>query len=230
MPTAKVSLTIDDAHVQAAKGSSVLEAALQYGICIPSLCHVPGLTPNGVCRLCIVEVVDGDRARVTASCTLEAEEGMVIRANSERIQRLRRGIAELLVTELPNSKAIQDLAVRCGVREVRYPFHNGECVMCGRCVRVCSETMQVGALGLVGRAEQRRVDFPSGRRPKSCKHCLMCTYVCPMTIPPCGGTMEPGRERLCGTCEPQLSMVELMPGTCIHCELGRGFQCARHAT
>jgi hypothetical protein len=154
---------------------------------------------------------------------------MVIRANSDRIRRLRRGIAELLVAEAPNSRAIQDLAARCGVEQVRYPFHDAECVMCGRCVRVCEETVQANALGLVGRGDSRRVDFPNGERPKSCKRELMCGYVCPMTIPPCGGPMKPGEARLCDTCRPQLSVANQMLGTCVYCDLGKGFQCARHA-
>jgi NADH dehydrogenase/NADH:ubiquinone oxidoreductase subunit G len=223
-----VTLTIDDAAVRAAPGTSVLDAAHQFGICIPSLCHVAGLTPNGVCRMCIVEVVQGERSQVTTSCTLEVKEGLVIRANSERIWRLRRNLAELLVAEAPNSKAIQDLAVRCGVQKVRYRFHHSECVMCGRCVRVCAETVQANALGFVGRGDDRQVDFPFGTRPRSCKKCLMCVHICPMTISPCSGPMRPGHERLCGECAPQLSVADRLPGLCIQCTLGKGFQCERH--
>jgi NADH dehydrogenase/NADH:ubiquinone oxidoreductase subunit G len=229
MPHRSVTLMIDGTTVRVPPGTSVLEAALQYAICIPSLCHVPHLTPNGVCRLCIVEVVTGGRARVTTSCTLEAEEGMVVRAHSEPILRLRRGIAELLVAEAPNSRAIQDVAARCGVETVRYPFHNAECILCGRCVRVCGEAVQAKALGLVGRGDDRRVDFPFGRRPKACKRGLMCVHICPMTIPPCGGVMPAGKEYLCDRCRPQLTVAEQLPGLCIHCDLGRGFHCSRHA-
>ena len=229
MPHNLISLTIDDSPVRVPRGTSVLDAAHQYGICIPSLCHVHSLMPNGVCRLCVVEVVSDGRSRVTASCTLEVREGMVIRANSERVRALRRNLAELLVAEAPNSRAIQDMAVRCGVKQVRYPFRNEECVLCGRCVRVCEEVVQASALGLVGRGDERRVDYPFGVRPKSCKRCLMCTYVCPMTLPPCEGPLKPGEAYLCERCQAQLSIADAMPGTCVYCELGKGFQCARHA-
>jgi bidirectional [NiFe] hydrogenase diaphorase subunit len=223
-----VTLTIDGIEVHAPKGASVLEAALDYGICIPTLCHVPGLTPNGVCRMCIVEVVEGERAKITASCTLAVKEGMVIRANSEKIRKLRKNIAELLVAEAPNSRAIQDLAVRCGVKEVRYPFHNADCVQCGRCVRVCDELWDAKAIGFVGRGDERHVSYPFGVRPDFCRGGEMCTMVCPMTVTPCIGPMEPGQERLCAQCESQTMVADLTPGVCVLCDLGKGFNCARH--
>lgn len=222
-----VTLTIDGAVVRTFQGRPILDVAMEYGICIPHLCHIPSITAIGACRLCIVEnIVDG-RARITTSCTLEAREGMVIRSNTDRIRRLRRGIAELLVAQAPNSRAIQDIAVRCGVKEVRYPFRNDNCVLCGRCVRVCEELWQARAIGFVGRGKQRRVEFPFGVRPSFCKKCNMCIDLCPMTITPCGGPMLEGEEYLCGRCESQLSMAETIPDTCVLCGLGTGFDCTR---
>ena len=225
-----VELTIDGAPVRAPKGLSVLEAAMEYGICIPHLCHVPTLSDFGGCRLCIVERVENGRARVTASCTLRVQEDMVIRSNSERIRMLRRNIAELLVAQAPNSRAIQDIAVRCGVRRVRYPFRNQKCVLCGRCVRACAELWDARALGFVGRGKARHVDFPFGVRPEFCKQCQSCIQLCPMTITPCDGPMGPGEERLCGKCEGQLAITERAPDACVWCDLGRGFDCSRHVT
>ena len=84
----RVKVNIDGAIVHAAKGSSILNAAIEYGICIPHLCHVPNLSDMGGCRLCIVEhVVDG-RSKITASCTLNVQEGMVILANTDKIQEI----------------------------------------------------------------------------------------------------------------------------------------------
>lgn len=122
-----ISLTIDGCRVRVPQGTSVLDAALDHGICIPHLCHIKWVSAMGICRLCLVEVVRNGRSRVTTSCTLEAEEGMEILAHSDLILRLRRNVAELLVAEAPNSRVIQDIAVRCGVEEVRYPFHNADC-------------------------------------------------------------------------------------------------------
>lgn len=222
-----VTIVIDGAEVRAARGSSVLDTALEYGICIPHLCHVPNLSDTGVCRLCIVEHIENGAAKITTSCTLEVKAGMVIRTNTERIRRLRRNVAELLVAEAPNSKAIQDIALRCGVRQVRYPFRNRDCVLCGRCVRVCREIWGANARGIVGRGKDRRVDFPFGVRPSFCKVCGSCIDVCPMTITPCPGPMKPGQEYLCSRCESQLTMNMNVIDTCVQCELGKGFQCGR---
>lgn len=222
-----VTLTIDGAKIRTMKGTSVLEVAMEYGICIPHLCHVPNLSDIGACRLCIVEHVQNGRSKITTSCTLNVQEGMVIRSNSERIAKLRRGIAELLVAEAPNSRAVQDIAVRCGVREVRYPFRNKNCTLCGRCVRICSEMWQANAIGFIGRGKDRHVDFPFGSKPDSCKDCNTCIDLCPMTITPCPGPMKTGEEFLCAQCEGQLLTTQAIPDTCVWCDLGKGFQCTR---
>jgi NADH dehydrogenase/NADH:ubiquinone oxidoreductase subunit G len=224
-----VTVTIDGAKLRAPQGSSVLDVALAYGTCIPHLCHFPALSDLGACRLCIVEHVKNGRSKITASCTLEAKDGMVIRTNTDRIRHLRRNVAELLVAQAPNSRAIQDIAVRCGVKESRYSFRNDDCVLCGRCVRLCEEIWQARAKGFVGRGKDRHIDFPFATRPDFCKMCGACIDNCPMTITPCSGPMKPGEERLCGQCESQLTMNERFNDTCVQCELGKGFQCTRHA-
>ena len=223
-----VTFKIDGVHIRAAKGASVLDAAIEFGICIPHLCHVPTLSDIGACRLCIVEHVVNGRSKITTSCTLNVEEGMVILSNTEWIRKLRRNTAELLVAQAPNSRAIQDIAVRCGVKDVRYPFRHHDCVLCGRCVRVCTEMWGARAIGFVGLGNERHVDFPLGVRPDFCKHCGSCTDLCPMTITPCDGPMKLGEEYLCGKCESQLSMAETMSDTCTWCDLGKGFQCSRY--
>lgn len=223
-----VTIKIDGAHLRAAKGTSVLDAAMEYGICIPHLCHVPYLSDIGACRLCIVEHVQNGRSKVTASCTLHVQEGMVILSNTSKVRMLRRNIAELLVAQAPNSRAIQDIAVRCGVKNVRYPFRNEKCVLCGRCVRACKEIFHANAIGFVGRGKDRRVESPFGTSSELCKRCGTCIDLCPMTITPCDGPMKPGKEYLCGKCESQLLEAEERPGSCIWCGLGEGFQCARY--
>ena len=223
-----VTLTIDGAKVRAPKGTSVLDAAVQYGICIPHLCHTPDLPDIGACRLCIVEHVKNGKSTITASCTLLVEEGMVIRANSDRVRKLRRNVAELLLTEAPNSRAIQDIALRCGVKEPRYPFRNNDCVLCGRCVRTCAELYRAHAIGFVGRGKDRRVEYAFGVRPDSCLLCRACITVCPMSIPPCDGPMKPGEEYFCGKCESQLQVPQYEYGDCFWCDLGRNFGCTRY--
>lgn len=225
-----VTLTINGAKIRAPRGTTVLDAALDYGICIPHLCHMPGITPIGACRLCIVELIKDGRSKVTTSCTLEAEQGMVIRAHSEKILKARKNIAEMLVSEAPNSRAIQDVAVKCGVKTVRYSFRHQDCVLCGRCVRVCDEMWQSKSLGFVGRGLARDVRLPFDKRPDFCKRCNACIDVCPMTITPCTGPMKKGEEYLCGLCESQLSMSQDFQDTCVDCRLGEGFGCVRQTS
>jgi formate dehydrogenase alpha subunit len=224
-----VNVNIDGANIRAPKGTSVLDTAIEYGICIPHLCHVSYLSDIGACRLCIVEHVINGRSNITTSCTLNVEEGMVIMTNTDKIRKLRRNLAELLVAQAPNSRAIQDMAVRCGVKEVRYTFRNEDCVLCGRCVRVCTEVWKARAIGFVGRGKDRRVDYPFGVRPEFCKLCGSCVQLCPMTITPCDGPMKPGEERFCGNCESQLIIAEPTPDSCVWCKLGESFGCGRYA-
>jgi NADH dehydrogenase/NADH:ubiquinone oxidoreductase subunit G len=223
-----VTVTIDGAKVKARKGTSVLDTALRYAICIPHLCHLPNLSEIGACRLCIVEHVQNGRTKVTTSCTLLAQEGMVILANSDRIRKLRRNIAELLVTQAPNSRAIQDMAVRCGVTEARYPFRQDDCILCGRCVRACKESYQAHAIGFVGRGKERHVNYVFGERPEECVMCRACVTLCPMTVTPCDGPMKPGEEYLCGKCQSVTQAPQYQVGDCVRCDLGQGFDCARH--
>ena len=223
-----VTLKIDGAEFEAAKGTSVLDVAIEYGVCIPHLCHVPNLSDIGACRLCIVEHVADGRSKITTSCTLLVQDDMVIRSNTKKIRKLRRNIAELLVAQAPDSRAIQDIALRCGVKEVRYPFRNESCVLCGRCVRVCTELFHAKAIGFVGRGKDRRVDSPFGIMSDLCIRCGTCINLCPMTITPCDGPMKTGEEYLCGKCESQLLLADEYPDSCVWCKLGEGFQCGRY--
>lgn len=219
----QVTLTIDGMDITVPRGLSVLDAALRHGICIPHLCRLPFISDLGSCRLCIVEHIQNGRSKITTSCTLLAQEGMVISSNTAKIRVLRKNIAELLVAEAPNSRAIQDVALRCGVREVRYPFRNSDCVLCGRCVRSCPEK----AIGFVGRGKDRRVASPLNIRKELCTNCGRCIDLCPMTMPPCDGPMLKGQERLCGKCVSKMDFAEELPGICVACDLGQGFHCER---
>jgi formate dehydrogenase alpha subunit len=220
-----VNLYINGSKVTAREGTTVLDAALAYGICIPHLCHMDDILGYGACRLCIVEVIENNRSTVMTSCTIEVREGMVIEAHSEKILKARKNIAEMIVAECPNSRAIQDIAARCGVEKVRYPFRNNDCIQCGKCVRVCSEVWQSDSLGFIGRGIKREHGTPFNKKSETCKMCLTCVDICPMTITPCPGPMKDGEEYLCSKCISQLSMIVNTPDTCIRCDLGEGFNC-----
>lgn len=225
--TPRVTVNIDGAQIRATRGSSVLEAALAHGICIPHLCRAPYIEDIGACRLCIVEHAGNGGSKITTSCTLLVQEGMVILSSTDKIIKLRRNIAELLVAEAPNSRAIQDIAMRCGVEEVRYPFRNNDCVLCGRCVRSCPGHFGLKAIGFVGRGKNRRMESPFDIRSALCNECGRCIDLCPMTVVPCNGPMKPGEEYLCGNCKSKMLLAEQTPGFCVSCHLGEGFQCER---
>jgi len=174
-----IRLTINGSPVQVDEGSTVLEAARLYGIPIPTLCHEDGLTPYGACRLCVVEVGTDHRSRLVSSCNTRATEGLVVRTNSQRVERARRLLLELYVATSPQSKRIQDLASAHGVRECRYEAKHELCIQCGLCVRICNEQMMAGAIGFAGRGTTRKVARPFDQTSEVCRQCGACLYVCP---------------------------------------------------
>ena len=174
-----VTLTIDGATVRTPKGTSVLDAALEAGICIPNLCHLAGVTPIGACRVCIVEVVNGNRSSLEASCTLPVQEGQVILTDSAEVRKNRKVIVELLIASCPNSKVLQDMAANMGINEVRFKIKDRGCLLCGLCVRYCKEQMQSGGLGFAGRGTSRRVTTAFKVTPEECRNCGGCEWICP---------------------------------------------------
>ncbi|KUL93118.1 formate dehydrogenase [Bosea sp. WAO] len=124
-----VTLTIDGESVTVPAGTSVMAAAMSMGTAIPKLCATDSLEPFGSCRLCLVEI-EGRRG-TPASCTTPAEEGMVVRTQSERLSGLRKGVMELYISDHPldcltcsanGDCELQDMAGAVGLREVRYGY------------------------------------------------------------------------------------------------------------
>lgn len=208
-----VTITIDGQSVETPVGTSVLAAALNAGICIPNLCWLPEVTPTGACRVCLVEVERHGRRKMTASCTLEAKEGLVIHAHSEDVVRARRNIVELLLAEAPQSEVLQALAERLGVDNVRYPPRESDCVLCGRCVAACAEVSGTGAKGFLGRGSRRHIGLPFYQE-KYCQKCGECSDRCPMDIAPVSKRGKPG-----GVCGSELSKNEEIPSICENCVL-----------
>lgn len=175
-----VTLTINRRKVQAPEGTTVLEAATNEGIFIPTLCHHEALEPEGTCRLCIVEVSGSVRHAIRVSCIQEVKEGLVVETDTERIKKDRRLIMELILGRAPYCKELLDLAGRCGVVTSR--FRTGEdddCVRCGRCVRVCRDKIGVYALCWVNRGYERKVTTDFERLSEYCIGCGACAQVCP---------------------------------------------------
>ena len=176
----KIQLTINGKKIQASEGITVLEAARQEKIYIPTICHHEALKPAGICRLCIVEVSGSVNHSVRASCIQKVKEGLVVETETERINRDRRIIIELLLGRSPDNRYLVDLAAKYGVTSSR--FYTGEindCILCGRCVRVCRDEIGVYALCFVNRGHERKVTTDFERLSESCIGCGSCAQVCP---------------------------------------------------
>jgi len=195
-----VTTEIDGANVTVSKGTTILEAARFYGINIPTACHLEGLSPYGSCRLCSVEASTdgGENFNVVASCTYEVHGDVIVKTDTPKIRRIRRMLAELLVTSAPNVKLTQDIAARMGIGVVRFEMEDNRCVLCGLRIRMCDEQMGGMALGFVGRGADRKVSPPFAAKSETCLLCGGCDTVCPAVIVPCRGIKVPGE--LCGEC------------------------------
>jgi len=174
-------MKIDDHEVKAEDQEPILKPIRDLGIDIPTLCHMDGLEPYGVCRMCIVEVRRGKRTRLVTSCNFPAGEGLEIRTDTENVLQHRRVMAELLLARCPEIKKVQEIAASVGVEKSRFKIVDepSDCVLCGLCVRVCDEIVGASALGFIGRGNQRVVGTPWYVDPDSCIACGACTYVCP---------------------------------------------------
>lgn len=193
-----VTLYINGLKVSVEKGTTLLEAAQFLGFPIPTLCHMEGLSPYGACRLCVVEIGEGDRAKLVTSCTYPVEEGLKVRTASNRVIRARKMVLELLLASCPQSKIIQDLAAAHDIRKQRFRQEYEDCILCGLCVRMCEEQMMAKAIGFRGRGQNRSIGTPFDITSDVCRQCGGCMYVCPACSLRCTYT-EP-EKAICGGC------------------------------
>ncbi len=193
-----INLVINGLNVSVEDGSTVLEAARFLGFPIPTLCHVDGLSSYGACRLCVVEIGEGPRAKLVSSCTYPAEEGLKVRTASARVIRARKMILELLLASCPQSKTIQDLAAAHDVRQQRFKQEYEDCILCGLCVRMCEEQMMAKAIGFRGRGEKRSIGTPFDVKSDECRLCGGCMYICPACQLRC--TYNEPEKAICGGC------------------------------
>lgn len=203
MPVA--TLTINGSLVTAPAEQTLLQAARDNGVDIPTLCHLDGVSEHGGCRLCLVEITG--IPRLLPACVTKVAEGMDVRTDSERLQKYRRMTIELLFAErnhvcavcvANNHCELQDLAVRTGMDHVRYDYqhpkcevdvtherfgvdHN-RCVLCTRCVRVCDEVEGAHTWDVRGRGTVARVITDLAQpwgSSDTCTSCGKCVQACP---------------------------------------------------
>lgn len=199
----KVNITIDGIELEVEQGTTVLEAARQLGIEIPTLCHLKGIHEPSSCRICVVEV----GPRMIASCTLKAEKGMNIKTNTAKVREARKTIVELLLSDHKRectscarneNCALQTAATTHNIRHVRYEGAHSKseldhssvsivrdaekCILCGRCVSMCGDVQTVHAIGLSKRGFTTAVGpvYDRTLAESVCIHCGQCVMVCPV--------------------------------------------------
>lgn len=178
----EVTLVIDGVQVKTKKGTPIIEVAKQIGIEIPTLCYLPQLSAFASCRVCIVEVTTPTgRKRIVTSCNYPAENGLIVETRSERVLRNRRKVLELLLARCPKVQRIRELASLYGVKETSLWVENEseDCILCGLCVRVCSEIIGVSAINFANRGVNRVITTPYSEFSEDCIGCGACAMVCP---------------------------------------------------
>jgi len=175
----EILLQIDGKEVKAREGMTILEAARSAGISIPTLCYHEKLEPYGGCRLCIVEVEDRGWKKLVVSCVYIAEENLVVTTRSDKIDRIRKMIIELLMAHAPDSPILQDLAQEYGADKDRFEKEASFCIHCGLCVRYCAEVKKKYAVGFVDRGTRKEISFIPEIAAKECWDCKECFPLCP---------------------------------------------------
>ena len=179
-----VTINIDGKSVEVLEDTTILKAAEQAGVWIPTMCHSEYFEPYGVCRLCSVEVVRGKRSRIVTACNYPIRGGMTIHTNSERVKWLRKVIMEMLISRWPNVKVVKELAERLGVEKSRFASlerdeSENACILCGMCVNMCNDVVKAGILGFAHSGIQRKVVRPFNEKTDQCIVCGSCAHVCP---------------------------------------------------
>lgn len=231
------TLTIDGLSVKAEEGQIILDVALKNNIYIPTLCHDPRLKGWGSCRMCIVEVKGYPRPMT--SCTTIASPGLEVAADNPRLNKLRRGILELILSDHPldclvcetsGSCKLQDLAYRYEVKKPPFrgarsiaeedrcdPFIYSDydkCIRCGSCIRICKEVEHVSAIEFGGSGFNLHVIPRQGktRTDAGCELCGQCVSACPTGAL----TDKPSRGRA------RLSETTKVETICPYCAVGCG--------
>jgi formate dehydrogenase major subunit len=236
-----VSLTIDGRAVTVPAGTSVMRAAAESGGSIPKLCATDNVAAFGSCRLCLVEV-DGMRG-TPASCTTPAAQGMVVHTQTPRLEKLRRGVMELYISDHPldcltcsanNDCELQDAAAQVGLRDVRYgyeganhlglaadtsnpyfDFDPSKCIVCSRCVRACEEVQGTFALTIEGLGFGSKVSAGQAADDFLSSDCVSCG-ACVQACP----TATLNEKAIKDIGKPERAVIT----TCAYCGVGCTFR------
>jgi len=200
----ELSITVNKKEVKAERGELLLDVLDRQGIRVPTLCHMKDFLPTGSCRMCVVE--NEQTGKLITACSFTAEPGMIIETHSPRVIQARKTIVELLLSNHPDDCLycirngncdLQDLAREHHITERRISgkknSHHADlssasivrspakCILCGRCIKVCSEVMGVSAIDFINRGSNTVIgtSFNKGLNTSSCVNCGQCIMVCP---------------------------------------------------
>lgn len=175
----EILLEIDGQQVAASPEMTVLQAAQKLGIKIPTLCHHEKLEPYGACRLCIVEVESRGSTKFVVSCIYPVENDLVVKTRSEKVDKMRKMILELLLAHAPDARDLQNYAREYGADKNRFDKESSFCIHCGLCVRYCAEVKKKNAIGFIDRGTRREINFIQEIAAKECWNCKECFPLCP---------------------------------------------------
>ncbi|HEY4931055.1 MAG TPA: NADH-quinone oxidoreductase subunit NuoG [Terriglobales bacterium] len=199
---ADVTLTVDGKKLTVPAGTLLIEACKTTGIEVPAFCYYPGLSLQGACRMCLVEIEK--MPKLQTACTTPVAEGMIVTTESDKIKQARKSMIELLLANHPldcpvcdagGECELQDMTFKYGAAESKFMdmknhreeqqwspvvyFDRPRCILCYRCIRVCGEGMDVWALGIQNRGSSSII-APNKEDHLECEECGMCIDICPV--------------------------------------------------
>lgn len=174
-----IVLNIDGKEVKAKAGMTVLEAAQQAGIYIPTLCHHEKLEAFGGCRLCMVEVESRGWTSYVVSCLYPVAKDIVVRTRSPKVDNIRKVLIEELLAHAPDAPELVKMAEEYGADRNRFAREASFCVLCGLCVRYCDEVKQKNAVSFFDNGSVRQIAFVPEVAKKECWECQECFALCP---------------------------------------------------
>jgi NADH-quinone oxidoreductase subunit G len=205
---ADVTLTVDGKKLTVPAGTLLIEACKSTGIEVPSFCYYPGLSLQGACRMCLVEIEK--MPKLQTACTTPVAEGMVVSTETDKIKQARKSMLELLLANHPLDCPVCDAGGECELQDMTFKYGAAEskfidlknhreeqqwspvvffdrprCILCYRCIRACGEGMDVWALGIQNRGSSAII-APNHQDHLECEECGMCIDICPVGALPSG--------------------------------------------
>jgi len=181
----KIEITINGKKITVLKDTFLLKAIMDAGFVVPTLCNHKDLTPNGTCRLCMVEIEERGKKKLVTSCNFPIRSEIVVTTDASKVKQHRKNLAEMYLGRWPEVKAIQDVAKLCGATDSeKYKSELTDdnpkaCILCGKCVRACNEFIQERIIDFAGRGFKRHITMPFGYSDPHCVGCTSCSFVCP---------------------------------------------------